>query len=83
MGEPALFDLLSAGRLGGAALDVFEAEPYRPVTPGRDLRRLANVVLTPHAASDTIEANRRIQEAVLQNIRLFLAGEYDRITHVT
>jgi len=80
--ETALFDALASGSLAGVALDVFQNEPYAPVSPQRDLRRLANVVLTPHAASDTIEANRRIQAAVLENIRCFLAGSYDRITRV-
>jgi D-3-phosphoglycerate dehydrogenase len=80
--EVALFDALSSGHLAAAALDVFETEPYVPVAPDKDLRRLANVVLTPHVASNTTEANRRIQAAVLENIRCFLAGDHDRITRV-
>jgi len=43
--EAALYDTLAAGRLAGAALDVFESEPYRPQDPQKDLRRLANVIL--------------------------------------
>jgi lactate dehydrogenase-like 2-hydroxyacid dehydrogenase len=80
--EAALFDVLSSGRLAAAALDVFETEPYVPVAPDKDLRRLANVVLTPHVASNTAEANRRIQAAVLGNIRCLLAGDHDGITRV-
>lgn len=80
--EAALFDALSSGRLAAAALDVFGTEPYVPVAPDKDLRRLPNVVLTPHVASNTLEANRRIQAAVLENIRCFLAGDHDRITRV-
>ena len=80
--EVALFHLLSSGRLAGAALDVFVEEPYRPSSPANDIRTLANVVLTPHVASDTFEANRRIQAAVLRNIHWFLAGDFSKITRV-
>lgn len=81
--EAALFDLLTSGHIAAAALDVFETEPYVPAAPDRDLRRLANVVLTPHVASNTIAANRRMQMAVLENIRWFLTRDFDRITRVS
>jgi phosphoglycerate dehydrogenase-like enzyme len=80
--EAALYDALAAGRLAGAALDVFEREPYVPVQPEKDLRTLANVVLTPHVGSNTREANRRMAEAALANVRYFLAGQLDRLTRV-
>jgi len=77
--ESALYDALSSTRLKGAALDVFETEPYEPVDPGRDIRTLPNTVLTPHIASDTEEANIRMQAIVLENIDAFLHSSFDRI----
>jgi phosphoglycerate dehydrogenase-like enzyme len=77
--EAALFDALTSGRLAGAALDVFEREPYVPADGGRDLRSLKNVVLTPHVGSNTFEANRRMAERALQNIAFAQSGEFDRM----
>src|SRR5215469_3243573 len=45
--EPALYAALSAGKLAGAGLDVYEKEPVQPDNP---LLRLANVVSAPHMA---------------------------------
>jgi lactate dehydrogenase-like 2-hydroxyacid dehydrogenase len=80
--EAALYDALSTGRLAGAALDVFENEPYQPVLPGKDLRRLENVILTPHIGSNTREANNRMAISCLENIRNFLSGHYELLARV-
>ena len=77
--ERALYDALKDGRIGGAALDVFEVEPYEALDPARDLRTLPNVILTPHVGSNTPDANRRMGEAALRNIELAEAGEFDRM----
>lgn len=74
--ENALFDALAAGRLGGAALDVFEVEPYAPRDPERDLRTLPNVLLTPHVSSGTVEACARVAAASVDNVRSGLAADY-------
>jgi phosphoglycerate dehydrogenase-like enzyme len=66
--EVALFEALSNRRLAGAALDVFEREPYVPAAGGGDLRSLSNVILTPHVGSNTAAANRRMAERALQNV---------------
>ncbi len=72
--EDALYDALAAGRLAGAACDVFENEPYVPCSPEKDLRALPNVVLTPHVSSNTDMANRRMAERCVANIRALLEG---------
>ena len=74
--EGALYDALVSGRLAGAALDVFEREPYHPADRSRDFRALSNVILTPHVGSHTYEANRAMAERALQNIRLADAGDF-------
>jgi phosphoglycerate dehydrogenase-like enzyme len=77
--EVALYDALAERRIGGAALDVFDREPYQPVDPGRDLRTLPNVILTPHVGSTTPEANRGMAERAVQNIVLAEAGEFTKM----
>jgi len=52
--EGHLYEALRTGKLAGAGLDVFSQEPY-----SGNLRDLPNVVLTPHIASDTREAQLR------------------------
>ena len=74
--ESALYDALMEKRLAGAALDVFDREPYVPADPSRDLRTLPNVVLAPHVGSHTREANRGMAERALQNIMRAEAGEF-------
>jgi phosphoglycerate dehydrogenase-like enzyme len=72
--EAALYDALVGNRLAGAALDVFEREPYEPADPARDLRTLPQVIMLPHIGSNTAEANARMAERALRNIRLAMAG---------
>jgi phosphoglycerate dehydrogenase-like enzyme len=73
--EAALYEAIAEERLGGAALDVFEHEPYVPIDEQHDLRRLERVVLVPHVGSNTAQANRRMAERALRNIRLAEAGD--------
>lgn len=72
--EAALFDVLRDGALGGAALDVFEQEPYTPVDGTKDLRELRNVIMTPHVGSATNEACERMAARALENIVLAVKG---------
>ena len=66
----ALIEALRSGRLGGAALDVFETEPLPPESPFWDHPR---VVLTPHVASLTIAETASV--FVIDNIRRHQAGQ--------
>ena len=72
--EAALYDAVSQARIGGAALDVFESEPYVPVDPEKDLRTLDRVIMTPHVSSSTQEACHRMADRALANIFLAEAG---------
>jgi len=75
--ESALYDVLKAGYIAGAALDVFENEPYLPVDSAKDLRTLENALLTPHIGSSTVEACRRMARRCLHNIKAAYAKQYD------
>jgi phosphoglycerate dehydrogenase-like enzyme len=77
--ESALFAALAGRCLAGAALDVFAREPYAPVEGSGDLRSLANVILTPHVGSNTVEANGRMAERALQNIAFAEARAFARM----
>jgi D-3-phosphoglycerate dehydrogenase len=55
--EAALADMLIAGNLGGAGLDVFETEPLPPESP---LIRAPNTILSPHCASYSDRATWRL-----------------------
>lgn len=72
--EPALASALHEGRLGGAGIEVFDAEP-----PGTDhpLFGLPQVVLTPHNAALTVECAERMALASVQNVLDFFAGTLD------
>lgn len=70
--EVALVDALTDGRLGGAALDVFEEEPLPPDSP---LRGCRDVVLTPHTAVFTEEALSELRSRALAEAVRVLSGE--------
>jgi lactate dehydrogenase-like 2-hydroxyacid dehydrogenase len=56
--EIALYEAIASEHIGGAALDVFEQEPYSPADSNKDLRKLANCIMTPHVGSNTKESNQ-------------------------
>jgi D-3-phosphoglycerate dehydrogenase / 2-oxoglutarate reductase len=67
--EEALVDALESGKLAGAALDVFGSEPY----DGR-LLELDTVVVTPHLAASTSEAQDRAGVIIAEQVRSALEG---------
>jgi D-3-phosphoglycerate dehydrogenase len=67
----ALAEALHAGRIGGAALDVFATEPLPADSPIRDAPR---TVLTPHIAGSTAEAQTNVAVDVVRQILDVLAG---------
>lgn len=68
--EKALVEALKAGKIQGAALDVFEEEPR--LAPG--LAKLGNVLLTPHMSSATKEARGNMAAMTVNNIIAALSG---------
>jgi (S)-sulfolactate dehydrogenase len=70
--EAALVEALKAGRIGGAALDVFEVEPLK----GEQAALFAgcpNLILTPHIAGVTEESNVRVSWVTVENVKKALA----------
>lgn len=63
--EHALIEALRAGRIGGAALDVFESEPLPPDSP---LRSLDSVMLAPHNANSSPAAWDRVHRRTIQDL---------------
>jgi phosphoglycerate dehydrogenase-like enzyme len=69
--ERALIDVLTNRKIAGAALDVFDEEPLPDEHP---LRKLDNVVLTPHLGYVTVENYRKAYSEAVEDIRAFVAG---------
>ncbi|KAK4267444.1 hypothetical protein QN277_024223 [Acacia crassicarpa] len=69
--ETELVRALVEGRLGGAALDVFEDEPNVP----QQLFGLQNVVLTPHIGSATVETRTAMADIVIANLEAYFLAK--------
>lgn len=72
--EAALIRALEAGRLGGAALDVFEVEPLPLDSP---LRKMDNVMLAPHNANSSPTAWERVHRNTIKNLIEGLGLEWE------
>jgi D-3-phosphoglycerate dehydrogenase len=64
--EAALLEAVEAGNLAGAALDVFEQEPLPKDSP---LRASDRIILTPHLAASTTEAQERVSVEICRSVR--------------
>lgn len=77
--EGALVATLNAGRIAGAALDVFVTEPLTAESP---LWSARNVIITPHLAGESQENREKILAIITENMRRFLAGDYAGMLNV-
>ena len=68
--EDALYEFLKDGKLGGAALDVFEVEP----ATSNKLASLPNFISTPHMGAQTKEAQSLAANVIAENIIQILRG---------
>jgi (S)-sulfolactate dehydrogenase len=67
--ELALAERLRTGHIGGAAIDVFSAEPARDLS---HFAGIENLILTPHIAGVTHESNERVSQMIADEVILYL-----------
>ena len=72
--EAALVAALREGRLGGAGVDVLSQEPPRQGNPLLDIH-LPNLIVTPHVAWTSRQAQEVLAEEVVKNLEAFAAGQ--------
>jgi len=72
--ESALAEALEKGNIGGAALDVYEAEPLPQESP---LRSFGNVLLAPHNANSSPAAWENVHWNTIRNLLDGLGIAYD------
>jgi len=70
--EPDLIEILEAGKIAAAGLDVTEVEPLQEDSPLWDF---SNVIISPHSAGGSQHRARRITEFFLDNLERYLNGE--------
>ena len=68
LNEEDLVKALKENQIRGAALDVFSEEPLSEDSP---LRKVPNLVLTPHLGASTAESQKRVGEMVLDQLEKF------------
>jgi D-3-phosphoglycerate dehydrogenase len=70
--EPDLIEVMKAGKIAGAGLDVTEVEPLSKESPLWDIE---NVIITPHVAGGSQHRLRRITEFFCENLKRYVNGE--------
>ena len=76
--ESDLAAALTAGRVGGAAVDVLSSEPPSMANP---LLSAPNCIVTPHIAWATKEARSRLMDIAVDNLGAFLNGKAQNVVN--
>lgn len=76
--EQSLLEALETGKIGGAGLDVFTAEPPKEDDFASKLIRHPKVVATPHLGASTVEAQENVSIDVCEQVLLILQGQLPR-----
>lgn len=77
--EPALIDHLRAGKIAGAALDVFSQQPLQPDSP---LWRMDNVIITPNVGGRSDVFVKQTLTIIEPNLRAFVDGRIKDMRNV-
>jgi phosphoglycerate dehydrogenase-like enzyme len=77
--EEALINALAAGRIAGAALDVFVQEPLSPESP---LWGFENVIVTPHVGGLAERYPELVLPLLVRNLRMYLEGRLDALENL-
>ncbi|WP_426004895.1 2-hydroxyacid dehydrogenase [Bacillus sp. DWP3-1] len=72
VGEDALYEAVTTGKIAGAGLDVFRQEP---ISPSHPLATLPNVTVLPHIGSASVETRKTMMRLCAENIALVLQGQ--------
>ncbi len=73
--EAAVAAAVRAGRLGGFGCDVYSVEPFPESHPFWAIRKMDNVLLTPHMSWGAYEARERCLDEMIRNMKAFFEGE--------
>jgi phosphoglycerate dehydrogenase-like enzyme len=77
--EPALLQALRDGRIAGAGIDTFKAEPLPPDSP---FWNFENVVITPHSAGETRSYEDNVIRILLENLDRLARGRTDLVNQI-
>jgi phosphoglycerate dehydrogenase-like enzyme len=77
--EEALRRALSAGRIAGAGLDVFQQEPLPPESPLWDT---PNLLITSHVGGVSETYAEQVMPLLIDNLRAFVDGKPDRMSYI-
>ena len=79
--EAALVEALDEGLIAGAGFDVVEGEPPPPDSPLLRVADRPNVILTPHVAWASEEAQQALADQLMDNVEAFVAGAPRNLVH--